>query len=221
MWNLGLEQELILIVAIIATIAWLMGRSVCTSGEYQERSKLKMLKKEQQHLESVLTQKNQNIQDVNQRFSEVEQGYKIKSSSLDSLEKEHKRVLNDLQSMKNCHVELETLSKHYNKQSIEYIDLKDSSTRLQEKLSHIQISSKKQENELIKHKVENKQLALDYAEQVARNNALTISLNDTKQELITSVNLTEIQKNDLEQCEYKNNELYQEVQTYKILSTIS
>ena len=256
MLNLELGQELILISILLICIAWLMGRVVCTSKEYQVRSQLKVLKKEKDHLTTVVTQKDEEIQNLNieiqkskeeseKRFksiliqkedeseklnerlkneriqlSTIQQNYDIEHTALDRLKHEHNKILEKMQNLTAFDIKFKALSKHYEEQSLEYVNLRNSLNDSQKEFKNIQNLHKKQQYDLKKYEFENKQLSTDYNDQVEKNISLNASLKEVKKELISSINSLEIQKGDLEHCKSKNDALSKDVHAYKILSTI-
>ena len=111
MLNLELGQELILISILLICIAWLMGRVVCTSKEYQVRSQLKMLKKEQDHLTTIVTQKDQEIQQLHLQIKKSrEESEKQLKSILIQKEDESKKFNEQLQ---NERIQLSTVQQNY------------------------------------------------------------------------------------------------------------
>lgn len=194
MLNLELGQELILISILLACIAWLMGRAVCTSKEYQVRSKLKMLKKEQDHLTTVVTQKDHEIQQLHLQIkkSREESEKQLEFISIQK-EDESKKLLEQL---KNKRTQLSAIKQDYD---IEHTSLDHL------KSEHNKILAKMQN--LTAFDVKFKALSQYHEEQSLECIHLKNNLNNSQKEFKSIRNLNQQQQYDLKKYKSENKQL--------------
>ncbi len=117
---LNLLTELSLVLATAAFIGWLMGRYLCKSGEYEQRSNNKSLQKKNTFLQSQLDQREkeyqlmlQKTQEITTHNTQLEQQLVAATEKIESLTAEREEHLLRLQESAQYRSRLKTLMEDY------------------------------------------------------------------------------------------------------------
>lgn len=245
MWNLTLTYEVGLLAAIFALIAWFMGRTLCKSKEHQVRSQLAQQERENKRLESLLMQKDTEIQQAydntkheQQKLIKLEGQYATNQAVYENLQKTHHDVLKELQSSQASHVKYEELNKHHNNQAAEYLHLKELYQKTLIELQDMSSANTQQKIYLEKYKLDNEKLTQDcdaHARTIAalqhsleQQQTLLLNRERSIHELTYQLGNAESQhkqtvekyQQDLVKSNSVVNDLRSKVATYEILSTI-
>ncbi len=160
--DIPLAYELILVIALVAFIAWLTGRVFCKSKEHQAKTHNKSLESEKKYLVSGLTEKDNELQvltselrDYQQQVSDLTHQHDLDVDRVNVFKKEQKKVLTDLEKSNAYQIKLSQLNKQYEAQSKQLSSLLTTVSVDKEALQqNIEITKKqkRQLDEIVKEK---------------------------------------------------------------------
>ena len=153
--DIPLAYELVLMIALVAFIAWFTGRIFCKSKEHQANTHNKSLEAEKKHLVSGLNEKDNELQTLTaelrgyqQQVNDLTHQHDLDVDRVNVFKKEQKEVLTDLQKSSADQIKLEQLNKQYEAQSKQLSSLLTTMSADKEALQQNIETTKKQKRQL-------------------------------------------------------------------------
>jgi len=187
----------------------------------------KNLKKEHKNI----LQELQKLQACQIKFEQLSKQYEEQSLEYIIIEDVFNSIKNDLRNSKASSKGFEQQSSYHKNENKQLFQ--DNSEQL-ERISVLEITLKKMKinlentntklsvknNKIIDFEFKMKHLNESFQAEMEIRKSVKETLKETKNQLSNSINLSNKQKDSLDKCQRKCNELKHEIETYKILSTI-
>jgi chromosome segregation ATPase len=155
MLGLPLLYEILLVVTLACLIAWLMGRTLCKSKEYEVRAANKSLQAANDRLESLLVKKEEEIHQSAQRLqtgqktmAELQHQQKTAENLLAKLQQAHQASLASIQELIAYRTQFEELGKVHDGQSRQVITLQETLRQTQDERAQAMTLDVEQRNAL-------------------------------------------------------------------------